>query len=233
MQITVNHLTRMRESRICVAGIDAATLEHIRPTTRAEDPITRDLLRESGGPFGVGAVVELGPVTPWPRLPESEDHRFRTTSAWRVRDLTDDEYLALLDDVSTTGLEDAFGPELERVSERKYAVEVGRGTRSLAVLAVAGKPWLGVNRWGKLELALRSPDPGCILPVTDLRFYEADATIKSDLVADANRRLRRGVGAFVMLGLARAWSKSAEEPARHWLQANGLCLADRPVGDAP
>jgi hypothetical protein len=36
-----------------------------------------------------------------------------------------------------------------------------------------------------------------------------------------------------MLGLTRAWSKPDEAHERHWLQLNGLCLADRAVGDVP
>jgi hypothetical protein len=36
-----------------------------------------------------------------------------------------------------------------------------------------------------------------------------------------------------MLGLTRQWSKPGENHERHWLQLNGLCLTDRPVGDLP
>jgi hypothetical protein len=60
VQIVVNHLTRMRGERICVAGIDMQTGEHVRPTTSAAAPLTRRLLRSNGGPFEVGAVVDLG-----------------------------------------------------------------------------------------------------------------------------------------------------------------------------
>ncbi len=36
-----------------------------------------------------------------------------------------------------------------------------------------------------------------------------------------------------MFGLAHPFKAGEDEPERHWLQLNGLCLADRPVGDAP
>jgi hypothetical protein len=69
MRIVVNHVTRMSSPRICVAGIDPETIEHVRPTTPPTDLITRSLLREEGGPFGMGAVVDLGAVIPEPTSP--------------------------------------------------------------------------------------------------------------------------------------------------------------------
>lgn len=137
MRIVVNHLTRMTAPRICVAGIETESFQHVRPTTPAYDLITRRLLRWEGGVFRVGTVVDLGPVTPEPARPESEDHRFQTHCARYVEDLADPEFLALLDEVAAPSLEDGFGPELERVGW-KYAVEAGRGERSLAVVKRAG-----------------------------------------------------------------------------------------------
>jgi hypothetical protein len=71
MRIVVNHVTRMSSPRICVAGIDPETIKHVRPTTPQTDPITRNLLREEGGPFGMGAVVDLGATVPEPTSPET------------------------------------------------------------------------------------------------------------------------------------------------------------------
>jgi hypothetical protein len=70
--------------------------------------------------------------------------------------------------------------------------------------------------------------------VKDIRFFEDDnETIKMRAVEDVHRRLRQGVDAFLMLGLTRPWLKPGEARERHWLQLNGLCLADRAVGDLP
>ncbi len=74
MRIVVNHLTRMRAASICVAGIDLDTGRHVRPITRGG--LTRDHLHENGGPFALGAIVELGATTPNPNPPEVEDHWF-------------------------------------------------------------------------------------------------------------------------------------------------------------
>jgi hypothetical protein len=224
----------MIEPRICVAGIDVATRRHVRPTTSASDPITRRLLRDEGGPFGVGALVDLGPVSHRPVAPESEDHQFSTSRARQLGNLAGAGFLALLDEVSSADLEHGFGPDLERV-RWKYAVESGKGDRSLAVVRARTRPALQIDAtYGRLELRFDDPDPRTYLPVTDVRFYEPDhKTIRRDIVVDVARRLRAGVRVYLMLGLARAYQARDDDRERHWLQLNGLCLADRPVGDVP
>jgi hypothetical protein len=234
MRIVVNHVTRMSSPRICVAGIDPETIKHVRPTTPQTDPITRNLLREEGGPFGMGAVVDLGAIVPEPTSPETEDHQFRTADARHIEEMAGDEFLELLDAVSSPDLASAFGPDLERVGW-KYAVETGRGERSLAVVRARKRPNLAVDdRFGKLQLRFHDVDPPTYLAMTDVRFYEADQeTIKTSAVEDVSRRLRRGVDAFLMLGLARAYRAPSDDRERHWLQLNGLCLADKPAEDTP
>ncbi|HTA35739.1 MAG TPA: hypothetical protein VK761_03400 [Solirubrobacteraceae bacterium] len=236
MRIVVNHVTRMTWPRICIAGIDPDTSEHVRPTTRKGDRITRELLREAGGPFGVGAVVDLGDVAAVPSPPETEDHRFSTRDARHVEDLDDDRFLELLARVSSRDLASAFGPALERL-KWKYAVGVGQGEHSLAVIRAKRRPRLSIDSFdGKDKLQLRFDDvrPQAYVPVTDVRFYEEDQkTIRTDLVDDVERRLRRGVGAFLMFGLAHAYQASNDDRERHWLQLNGLCLVDRPTGRVP
>lgn len=235
MRIVVNHVTRMTFPRICVAGIDPETFAHVRPTTTTPtDPLTRKLLRKRGGPFGMAAVVDLGAVAAEPTPPETEDHRFEITEARHVEDLADDEFLELLGEVCARDLARAFGPALERVGW-KYAVEVGRGERSLAVIRARKRPELTVSdQFGRLQLRLDDVNPPTYLPVTDVRFYEADQeTIKMDVVDDVSRRLKSGIDAFLMLGLARAYKAANDDRERHWLQLNGLCLFDKPAGDLP
>jgi len=63
-----------------------------------------------------------------------------------------------------------------------------------------------------------------------MRFYDSDhKTIRHDVVQDVNYRLCRGVDAHIMLGLSRPFSGEDQ----HWLQVNGVCLVDRPVGEVP
>ncbi|HKP91206.1 MAG TPA: hypothetical protein VJT75_14675 [Thermoleophilaceae bacterium] len=234
MRIVVNHLTRMRtQSRICVAGIDTETYAHVRPVTPPGDLITRDLLRENGGPFAVGAVVDLGAAVPQPNPPETEDHRFRTLDARFVRMLTPEDYWSVLGEVQAESLEEAFGSDLERRG-RGFAIDAGRGTRSLAVVRAEDRPRLAVNSWGRLRVSFAYRGESVSLSVSDVRFTEPDhETVRRDVASDVDARLRRGVDTYMMLGLSRAFTAAGDDHDRHWLQVNGLCLVDNPVGDPP
>jgi hypothetical protein len=213
-----------------VAGIDVATNRHLRPTTPATDPITRDLLEDHGGPFALGAVVELGTVRANPHPPEIEDHVFATAAATRVGRMTGDEYLELLESIASDDLEEIFGSDLERRG-RSFAIEEGRGEVSLGVLRIHEEPELLVDDWGKLRLRINEVDPPAHLGVTDLRFVEADhSTLKHDVIDNVRRRMQRGVGVLLMVGLARAWRAAGDDRERHWLQVNGICLDDQPLG---
>lgn len=235
MRIVMNHITRMGGDRICVAGIDPETLDHIRPTTPPDDLITRELLQKEGGPLVIGAEVDLGDVEPDGSPPEVEDHRFDTAELGHVRDLEDDEFLNLLHEIAAPGLEAAFGRALKRHGW-KYAIDVGGGSASLAVVRSVTMPALEVDRQyeEKLQLKWKDPEQQTYLPVTDIRFYEDDhKTIREDAVDDVNKRLAYGIGCFLMLGVARPWKSPSDTEERHWLQLNGLVLDDRATGDSP
>jgi hypothetical protein len=67
-----------------------------------------------------------------------------------------------------------------------------------------------------------------------VRFVEADhKTIKTEVVADVKARMKAGVEVLLMVGLARAFQSSGDDSERHWLQVNGICMADRPLGESP
>jgi len=191
------------------------------------------LLREHGGPLALGALIELGDTTPAPEPPETEDCLFRPEEMQVVGRLSPNRYLELLRQHAQHRLQTIFGDELARHA-RSYAVEKGAGTVSLGILRPRRAPDLKVDRFGKLRLRLKDVSPPASLPVTDVRFVEADhRTIRSDVVDDVNARMQRGVQVLLMLGLARAFQRSDEDSARHWLQVNGICMADRPLGDQP
>lgn len=142
---------------------------------------------------------------------------------------------SLLDQIAAPNLLAAFGPALKR-HDWKYAIDVGRGRASLAVIRSVTMPILEIDRkfQEKLQLRWEDPDPLTYLSVTDVRFYEDDhKTIREDNVDEVNERLARGVGCFLMLGVARPWRKPGDTRERHWLQLNGLVLDDRSTGDDP
>ena len=224
----------MQAPRICIAGIEVESKVHLRPVTDREQPLTRELLAESGGPFEVGALVDLGSVEAQPNCPEMEDHRFSPASAEHVRQLAGDEYLQLIDGVCHDTLEAAFGPDLHR-REWKYAVDAGHGECSLACVRAQVPPEVMIDdRYGKVQMRFNDPDRPAFLTVTDLRLYEADQrTPQEDAIVDVQRRLQAGVGVRIMFGLARAFTAAGDDADRHWLQVNGLCLEDRPLGPTP
>jgi hypothetical protein len=233
MRIVVNHLTRMEAPRICIAGIDPKAERHIRPTTGRARPLTRRLLAEEGGPFALGALIDLVDATPEPKAPETEDHLFRPESARVLGHVSPDRYQELLDEHARDRLREIFGEELVR-HDWNYAVDKGCGAASLGILRVRRKPDLDVDRYGKLRLRLNDEAKPAFLSVTDVRLVEPDhQTIKTEVVADIRARMRRGVGVILMLGLARAYAKPGDDHERHWLQANGICMLDQPLGERP
>jgi Dual OB-containing domain len=224
----------MREMRICVAGVEVGTEQHLRPVVAKPERLGRDLLHESGGPFELGAVVELGEVRPQPDPPAIEDHLFQPQRARRLGRLDGDRYLELLERISHRNLRNAFGPELKRRGERKYATDLGQGERTLACVKLRGPLALEIDSFGKLSLRFEEAGRPANAPLTDLRFFEPDQdTIRHRTVDDVSARLRGDVDVWVMFGLARAWQASNDDAERHWLQVNGLCLGDRPLGPQP
>jgi hypothetical protein len=122
-----------------------------------------------------------------------------------------------------------FGVELQRQG-RTYAIDVGEGHCSLGCVRARKRPDLEVDRFGKLRLSFNDTPRPSHLPINDIRFYEEDnAAVRRDVFADVHRRILRGVGVWVMFGLTRPWARDEDEPERHWLQVNGLCLEDGPI----
>jgi hypothetical protein len=230
MRVVVNHLTRMEAPRICIAAIAPDTGRHIRPTTSRLRPLTRNLLAENGGPFALGTLIELGDTTPDPKPPETEDCIFSPASAQVVGRLSPNRYLELLRENAHRRIHGIFGEELLR-HDWNYAVDKGCGSASLGILRVCRSPDIDVDRFGKLRLRLNDEDKPAFLSVTDVRFVEADH--KAEVVADVRARMRRGVEVLLMLGLARAFKRSDDDRERHWLQVNGICMADRPLAAQP
>lgn len=227
MRIIVNHLTRMAPGYICVAGIDPRSGKHIRPTTRGR--LSRSLLRTLGGPFDIGALVDLGEVVPDGIAPEVEDHRFEPWRAHYRDSVAPANFWALLDSIGRPRLVDLFGPDLER-SGHTCSVARGKGMVSLGCLKPAMRPRLSLDGFGKLRMRVSDGVMEASVPVTDLRIFEDDhKTIRSDVVADVNRRLERGLRVILSVGLSRPYAKPGDDEERHWLQVNGIHIEDNPV----
>ena len=233
MRVIVSQLTRMKAPRICIAGIQPTTGCHVRPTTGGSEQLTRALLAEEGGPLALGTLIEPGEVKPSPDPPETEDHLFRPRRIEVLGRLSANKYREVLASNARPSLRAIFGPALVRQGGT-YAVEQGQGTASLGVLRSRRRAGLKINRYGRLRLRLPTAQGVASLPVTDLRLVEPDhETIRTDAVDDLNRRMNRGVEGLLLLGLSRAYRKDGDEHERHWLQVNGICTFDRPLGELP
>ncbi len=232
MQIVVNHLTRMHEGRICVAGINPVSRRHVRPVPEFGETFERGLLAANGQQLRVGALVDLGDVSPRPDLPHSEDQVTSLSELRLVRYLDRAEYLRALESVRVYSLTDAFGTELDH-SGRSFTLKEGTGKRSLAVLRKNTreiKVEIKKNRkTGKetVRLACRLAGKRVNLSLTDLRLYkrEDETTLDREMIGKLQDQLAQANSCYLMLGLGRAWSPDQSEPV-HWLQANGIAVAD-------
>jgi hypothetical protein len=228
LQIHVNHLTRMQPGYFCVAGLEANATRHIRPVLR-HGRLTIDLLSTGGGPFDIGARVDLGPTTHAPHAPELEDHRFDPSSTHRLSDDDPDAYWSTLDGVAQESLEEIFGSALELWDE-SGTVDVGEGHASLGCLRPEKQPWLYVDHRGTVRMVLDYLIPSVDLSVNDLRLYERDGrTPRRNLVDSVQRRLKAGVEIILSVGLTRPWQKWGDTEERHWLQVNNIHLEDNPL----
>ncbi|HZR98457.1 MAG TPA: hypothetical protein VFE37_07115 [Chloroflexota bacterium] len=232
MQIVINHLTRMQPGFICVAGLDLDTGRHVRPMAGSSRLHYR-LLAAHGGPFDVGAIVDLGQTYHVGRPPEVEDHSFQPRLARRVGQMPSDEFWSRLLAASTTRLADIFGGELRQRGARSCAVDAGRGIASLGCLLPSGPRALYIqSRPGRpAQVRARVSDSRFALDlgVTDIRLYRADhVTPDQERVEQVSARLQGGVPTVLAVGLTRASAGSPDYPPVHWLQVNGIHLEDEP-----
>ena len=153
MRIVVDHLTRMQPGYLCVAGIDLDTGRHVRPVLRGARLDTGFLLRK-GGPFDIGAVVELAGVTRVGAPPETEDCLFNVRRSAYRENMEPDGFWRVLKSMSRDKLKDIFGDALKQHGQN-CAVGVGTGRVSLGCLVPSVRPVLVIDMFGKVRLNLR------------------------------------------------------------------------------
>jgi hypothetical protein len=231
MQIVVNHLTRMQEGFICVAGVDRQTGRHVRPV--GQQPLAVTLLARNGGPFDMAAVVDLGRTKPVGAPPEQEDHLFDPKSARRLGDLSADEFWSLLAGLAKPSLTEIFGLVLTARGPRSCALDLGCGNASLGCLK-ASHPHLSIRsiqgRRSQVRLELHDSQFHVDLGVTDIRLYGPDhLTPDAEKVREVATRLQGTREVILSVGLTRAFSSSSNLPPVHWLQVNNIHLPDNPA----
>lgn len=226
MEIVVNHLTRMRAGYICVAGLDEAG-RHVRPVAEFGRLESR-LAFEGGGPFSIGALVDLGPVRPRPVPPAIEDHVFDPAVARRTRVEDAERLWTFLEEHASESLVEIFGVKNLVRDGGTASMAAGTGAASLGILRPRGRPAV-VQSNGSLRLRVTDPALGTLsLPLTDLRLVDqATHEVDERRVALLSDRLRRRT-ALLSVGVGRPWAWGGGEP-RHWLQVNNVHLDDNPL----
>lgn len=220
MRIIVNHLTRMNEGYICVAGIDVRSGQHIRPVQTRR--LTTDLLATNGGPFALASLVDLGAVTLHGSPPEVEDHFFNPFQARLIHEVTHEHFWKLLQNVAKTSILDIFGPAIKS-SNRGYVVDKGTGEASLGCLIPADLPHIYIDNYGKIRIQMTDGNLAVNLSVTDIRLFETDhQTPKADLIRNFDMQMQQRASVILSLGLARAWQRPGDTAERHWLQVNNI-----------
>jgi hypothetical protein len=232
MRVAITHLTRMRNGHVCVAGVDIATLRHVRPVLATRQLGVRELARR-GGPFDLATVVDLGGVTPTPSRPAVEDHRFNPWEAAALVPIPAPAYWDLLGQLARTKLRAIFGAPLQPHGVRGAAIPEGTGGASLGCLRPTGRPRLRAvakpDGSAALRMWLSDGEVNASVSVTDLRLYQADReTPDLDAVSLVQARLDAGQRVLLSVGLTRAFAKSGEAAA-HWLQVNNVHFESEPA----
>jgi hypothetical protein len=225
MQIIVNHLTRMQAGFMCVAGINTANNQHVRPVLRSR--LSVDLLALHGGPFGMASLIDLGQVRYCGSAPEVEDYYFNLQNVRNKGLVPPDQFWKLLQNVARRSIREIFGPAIKQVKSA-CVVDVRTGKASLGCLIPAAPPRLFINSYGKLRAAITDGNFDPILSVTDVALYEEDhETPKENLLKQINKRLQDGNPVILSVGLTRAFRPHDDSVAQHWLQVNNIHLKEQ------
>ena len=230
MKIVVNHLTRMLSGYICVAGVDVATRQHVRPMSKTN--LRPNLLAEHGGPFAMAAVVDLGPVKSKAVRPEVEDRLFDPAQARVVKTLERGRFWNMLTQVAERELTTIFGEDLHPVGASSCAVDKDTGQASLGCLLPKAPPELYVRkrpgRRPQVRMRLTDGTFDVDVGVADLRLYGADhKTPDVGLVEVVAEQLRSGRATVLSVGLTRPYAPTPEQQPVHWLQVNNIHFEPR------
>ena len=228
MRITVNHLTRMSPPFVCVAGANSVG-DSIRPVL-SSGQLPRSLLTSQGGPFRLGAVVDIGKPRPRPVVPEVEDVVFDPRRTRTVEHLDGSEFRQVLDGITGASLRSIFGPPIVRKSRTAAAVPQYSGSASLGVLRADGAKLTVETRFDPpaIRVHFTDPDLGALaIKVTDLRLWESDQVTPA--IASIKRIENALDECHLAVGLSRARRVSSYEGVWHWLQINNVFPAGDPL----
>jgi len=232
VKLVINHLTRMQKGFMCVAGVDLATGQHVRPMLHSQ--MRTKMLARHGGPFDMARIVDLGWTKYIGTQPETEDYLFHRSEAQAIGQMDAPKFWDLLEKLARPKLCEIFGSDLKPRTRHSYAVDVGAGIASLGCYKPPTRPRLFIQRRdplsrGRIRVTFRAGDYEFELGVTDIRLYRDDhVTPDTDTVDRVAERLSTGTDFLLSVGLTRAFQSTPDEPAFHWLQVNNIHFKQDP-----
>jgi hypothetical protein len=215
--IVVDHLARLEDGSVAVAGIDN---EHQHVAPRSAGSWTTAATTRAGGPFGVGELVDLG-FSRRVGLPPAVEEREVDESILRpLGRMSDGDFWSLLEILGQDSLPAIFGDDLVRQPTGSASVPEGRGKASLGVLRCPGPAELFV-RGGQLRMGLDDLGIGALdLAVFDFRLRDEHGVPIDALWKVIRRRVSAGEPVLLSVGLTRPFNGS------HWLRIDNIHFRD-------
>jgi hypothetical protein len=251
-RVVITDLTRMKGSRICVAGyrrLEDGSLACIRPLFRhghLEEHWTVVNNRVVIEPF---AVVELDLLYAQPTAPHSEDWFVRPSYRVRKGQLSDTGRWSVCEQIADKAVADIFGAEI--LVDGGWFIWQGQGNRSLGTIRASVEQVeyttrTAGNGWD-YRLTFNDGRASYRLAVTDLafRYYlddlrERAGVTPSQAALDLAHELAIADQVWLRIGLARGWDR---HPDRCYLQITGIyshpdylggrCFADFRMPESP
>lgn len=228
MALVINHLTRMHQGHICVAGIDLNGGRHVRPDLGT--PFGYQWCTTYGGFFALGEVIDFGRLEPTGQRPHVEDHGFRPQAVRRLKQISPEEFWTALDGVALGNLEAIFGPDLVPRSG-SFACAEHHGIASLGCLRCANPLEMQLAD-DRLRIKLTLDGGSRTVAVTDLRCFALEGrafAVQAGTVQALNARLASEDEVILSVGLGRAYNRRPDESPLHWLQVNNIHLKSAPL----
>ncbi len=238
--LTMTDVTRMKGSRVCIAGIDSDGV-CIRPDLPPPGLLQGHLQVEGHAIIKPRAKIEFE-LQPKPSAKPHTEDMFFEADTWRhVGDCDDNEWYQLLDRDAAPSVEAIFQGALQ---EHKYVLP-GEGARSLGTIRVADVHDMQLfNPYdGSPRPRLRFSDAAGVvydLPITDLAYRDWAAALGADAsrgrhgaAAREVQELRKAQALFLRVGLTRPFDPGGGTQEKCWLQITGICPTSQGITQNP
>ncbi len=215
--IVVDHLARLDDGSVVVAGIDG-NHEHIAPLRESQWDTAATT--RGGGPFGIGETVDIGFSRRSGKPPLVEEREVEEANLAGLGRLPDGDFWSLLEILGHDHLPSIYGDDLKATASGAASVPVGRGKASLGVLRCPGPAEL-FRRGGQLRMGLDDLRLGSLdLNVCDYRLRDEKGVPIDSMWKVIRRRVQSGEPVILSLGLSQPFNGA------HWLRVDNIHFRD-------